>query len=275
MVVFWVRDRCSLVNPKLVASPCLEQGLSEMALEWTAETLRLSLFFTSPVKIGVTDWKTITGQDEPQTIQNTAARRTLSGPFLDGVLQMNVIGPRVDCALLPRAPTATVEEGYIPQVGPLAATAAAFLDATKPWIEGVSDPVHRIAVAGAALAKCDNLQNAYTKLLGMLQSVKGDPARMRELLFRINWPVSSQKMQGLSLNRITTWSVLQVQLQLMVTTGEQTFVKDTPATQVIRLEIDHNTDAERTEPFDRPMLVPIYEELVALALENAEKGEVP
>jgi hypothetical protein len=246
-----------------------------MELEWTAETLRLSLFFPNPVKVSLADWKTITGQDEPQTIQNTAARRSLIGPFLDGVLQVNAIGPRIDCVLLPKSPTETVEEGYIPQVGPLAATCAAFMDATKPWIESVQEPVHRMAVAGAALARCANLQDAYTKLLGMLQSVKGDPVRMRELVFRINWPVSSQKMQGLSLNRITVWSVLQVQLQLMVQTGQATVINETPATQVIRLEFDHNTDADRAEPFDRPILVPIYEELVALALENAEKGEVP
>src|SRR5437588_3802330 len=125
-----------------------------MALEWAAETLRLSLFFPNPVKVSVADWRTITGQDEPQTIQNTAVRRSLIGPFLDGVLQVNAIGPRIDCVLLPKSPTETVEEGYIPQVGALEATCAAFVDATKPWIESVQEPVQRMAVAGAALAKC-------------------------------------------------------------------------------------------------------------------------
>lgn len=245
-----------------------------MALEWTAETLRLSLFFPNPVKVVEADWKTITGQDEPQTIQNVAARRTLAGPFLDGVLQINGIGQRIDCVLLPKSPTEAVEEGYIPQVGSLPAACAAFVDATKPWIESVQEPVLRIAVAGTALARCDNVQDAYTKLLKMLQSVKGDPERMRELVFRINWPTTSTKMQGLVLNRITTWSILQIQLQLMVRTGQSTVLNETPATQVIRFEFDHNTDAGRTEPFDRATLVPIYEELVALALENAEKGEM-
>ena len=49
---------------------------------------------------------------------------------------------------------------------------------------------------------------------------------------------------------------------------------EAPGTYVIRLEFDHSTDAERAAPFDRAQLVPIYEELVALASENAEKGEV-
>jgi hypothetical protein len=56
--------------------------------------------------------------------------------------------------------------------------------------------------------------------------------------------------------------------------GPTTVVNETPATIAIRLEFDHNTDAERIAPFDRHSLVPIYRELVALALENAEKGEV-
>jgi hypothetical protein len=49
---------------------------------------------------------------------------------------------------------------------------------------------------------------------------------------------------------------------------------ETGATYVIRFEFDHSTDSERMEPFDRAQLVPIYDELVALASENAEQGEV-
>jgi hypothetical protein len=245
-----------------------------MALEWTAETIRLSLFFSDNVKTTIADWKKVTGQDEPQTIQSVAARRSFIGPFQGGVLQINAVGPRLDVILLPKAPTDTVEEGFVPTIGPLLEASAEFVKATSEWITQIEQPIIRLAVAGAALARCENIQDAYNKLLAMLSSVKGDPEKMRELIFRVNWPLNSRRSNGLMLNRITTWAVFQVQLQVMVQAGSKTVVNDTPPAQVIRLEFDHNTNADRVEPFDPAALVPIYEELVELALENAEKGEV-
>ena len=149
-----------------------------------------------------------------------------------------------------------------------------FVKATSEWVATFEQPILRIAFAGTLLAKSDSPLDAYRQLLGLLKTVQGDPARMRELVFRINWPVKSKVANGLLLNRITHWSVIQIQLQLMLLTGTETVMSGTPATHVVRLEFDHNTDAERTELFERHQLVPIYNELVALALDNAERGEV-
>jgi hypothetical protein len=245
-----------------------------MPLEWTAGTLRLSLFFPEAVRTTVADWSKVTGQDEPETIQNAAGRRSMIGPFHGGILQMNVIGPRIDCILLPKAPNETVEEGYVPTIGTVPKVLHDFVNATAGWLGELEQPLQRIAVAGTMLAKCENLPTAYATLIDMLRTVHGDPHRMKELVFRINWPRNSTAVNGLSLNRITTWSVIQIQLQILTQSGPTTVVNETPATIAIRLEFDHNTDAERIAPFDRHSLVPIYRELVALALENAEKGEV-
>jgi hypothetical protein len=245
-----------------------------MALEWIAETLRLSLFFSESIKITVADWRRLTGEDEPQTVQNVAGRRSMIGPFEGGVLHIAAVGPRIDCILVPKSPTETVEEGYVPTIGPWPAVCTDLQKTTSDWIGGFEQPIIRIAFAGSILAKCESVKDAYTQLLGLLRSVKGDPEKMKELNFRINWPINSRAVNNLTLNRITSWSVLQIQLRLMIQTGAKTAVNETPGIQVIRMEFDHNTDADRTVPFDRRMLAPIYEELVALALENAEKGEV-
>jgi hypothetical protein len=240
-------------------------------LEWTTETLRLSLFCAESAKITPAHWKAITGQDEPQTQQSLAGRRSFIGPFQGGVLNLSAIGSRVDCILLPRSPSETIEEGYVPTVGPWPDVARDFLKATSAALEL---PIYRLAFAGSVLAKCADLQDTYTQLLRMLRSVKGDPERMRELIYRVSWPLASGVLSNLIFHRITTWSAMQIQLQLMVQTGTKTTMTQTPATHVVRLEFDNSTDAERTESFDRTTLVPIYEELVALAFENAEKGEV-
>jgi len=108
----------------------------------------------------------------------------------------------------------------------------------------------------------------------MLRSVDGDPARMRDFMFRVNWPQNSMSINGLTLNRLTTWTVVQVQW-LLFDTGANALTKDTSASPFVRLEIDHNTDGEWTQPFDPGRLVAIYRELFNLAVENAERGELP
>jgi hypothetical protein len=245
-----------------------------MALQWTTETLRLSLFLKENAKLSVADWKAITSQDEPQTMQTLATRKSFIGPFQGGVLNVSVLGSRIDAVVLPKSPTETIEEGYVPTIGPWPGGCTDYVKATSPWLATLDYPIHRIAFSGTLLAKADSVQDAYAGLLSLLKSVKGDPERMRELVYRVSWPQKSKVIAGVTLHRITTWAALQIQLQLVIQTGMKSTTTETEATQVIRFEFDHSTDSERMDPFDRAQLVPIYDELVALASENAEQGEV-
>jgi hypothetical protein len=246
-----------------------------MALEWIAETLRVSLFSTDKASLTDADWKKITGQEEAETQQKVVGRRTMVGPWLDGVLNVSAVGARVDCVLSPKTLTETVEEGYVPSVGAWPAVCYEFLNRTADWVGNFQPPVVRMAFGAILLARCADRQDAYKTLIGLLKTVQGDPERMRDLIFRVNWPVKSTSVVGLTLNRITHWAVLEIHaIQLVIPTSAQPVIADTPGTFVIRLELDHNTDAGWTDPFDQNRLVPIYNELVQLALENAEKGEL-
>jgi hypothetical protein len=93
-------------------------------------------------------------------------------------------------------------------------------------------------------------------------------------VFRINWPTSSTVDNTLTINRITTWSVQQLQFQILVPDGNSpgAFVND--LSYVFRFELDHNTDQKHATPFDAGRLLPIYKELTNLALQNAAEGEV-
>jgi hypothetical protein len=97
---------------------------------------------------------------------------------------------------------------------------------------------------------------------------------MKELLFRCNWPFESKAVGGLMINRITTWSAIRVTQSRLQITGESFNVSPGPELDAVRLEIDHNTDQAISAPFDKARLVPIFEELVELAQQNAERGEV-
>jgi hypothetical protein len=245
-----------------------------MGLEWSAETLRVSLFSSDPVKLSSDDWKRITRKDGPEAEQKVVGRHTMSGPFLGGELSLSASSSRFDCILSASPPAGPVSESYVPVVGHWPEVCREFLVATEGWVGGIGIPIVRMAVGTVLLTPQPGMEDAYKSLLGMVESVKGDPAKMRDLIFRVNWPVNSASVNGLLINRLTTWTVVQMGYQVLVGTGANLRLDATPLSYFVRLEIDHNTDGQRTQPFDPNRLVAIYTELTNLALETAEKGEL-
>jgi hypothetical protein len=247
-----------------------------MALDWIAESLRLSLFSNGMVDLTGADWKKITGEDEAETQQKVAGRRTMAGTYLAGTLNVSAVGPRIDCVLSPhQLPKENAEEAYVPSLGAWPMVCDEFFKGTTDWVGSFDRPVVRMAFGATLYSRFPDRQAAYSALIGLLKSVQGDPKRLNELVFRINWPVNSKSLNDLMLNRITQWAVLEMRaFQLVIQSGAEPVVGSTPVTFVIRLELDHNTDAQWATPFDPRRLVPIYRELVELAYENAEKGEL-
>ena len=110
----------------------------------------------------------------------------------------------------------------------------------------------------------------------MATSVKVDPAGMRELLYRVNWPRQSAVVPGLEINRLTTWSALMVALGLLQVTGKEMTVANMESEiHAVRLDLDHNTSQDHKEPFAPNIRIPILNELLSMARENAKAGEQP
>jgi hypothetical protein len=163
----------------------------------------------------------------------------------------------------------------LPSVGAWPAICNEFVKGTTEWVGSFQAPVVRMAFGAILFGRCADRQDAYKTLIGMLKTVQGDPEHLKELSFRINWPVKSASVSGLTLNRITQWAVLEIRVQAMIPMmTAKPAVDDSPPIFAIRLDLDHNPDAGWTAPFDQHRLVPIYNELVQLAFENAEKGEL-
>jgi hypothetical protein len=243
-----------------------------MDLDWQAELVRVSLFSSVSIKISDDDWKDITGQDEAATRTQIPGGHALFGPALDGRLSIVRSGSRVDCIL-----SAPPSDRYL-KIGPWPETIDNFRKATVPWIGALKFPITRIAIGSVLLCEAENRDRAY-KLLGtLLKSVPVTP-KMEDLLFRVNWPCQSASVDGLVINRLTTWAVVKT----TISTVTLTTAREAPEAQVdiggaidlVRLELDHSTPAEWVQPFDPAKVVRLYDELIALAFENAEKGEVP
>ena len=133
----------------------------------------------------------------------------------------------------------------------------------------------RIAFGAVLLSGAQSKEHAYETLDWLLDSVQVNPQQMRDLIFRVNWPLMSGVIPELELNRITTWMAVVRRQGVIQIVEDRSSLTSAPPIHGVQLEIDNNTVAGRELPFERAQRVPIFRELVSLARQNAEAGERP
>jgi hypothetical protein len=245
-----------------------------MTREWGAESLRVSLFSNAQTRITDEDWQAVTAQTENYTRQSIAGGYIYSGKFEQSQLNLSGVNKRIDfvqSTILPATPTG---EFSLPTLGSWESTRERFLSFTSSWIKNSKLPFVRVAFGAVLLCPAQDRTASYEILKTLLSSVSVDPEKMRELLYRVNWPSESKVIHGLMINRITNWSALELFLASMEL-GPSPAASASSQAHAVRLEVDHNTDAARSEPFSQDQVLSIYNELVSAAVENTTNGECP
>jgi len=245
-----------------------------MALEWKAETLRVSLFSNAPTPVTDEDWLSVTGQTENYTRQAIGGGYIFSGQFDNSQLTFSGISNRVDIIQSPISANPLGPDVTLPTIGPWDVAREKFVSFTSEWMKNRKLPIVRIAFGSVLLSPAASGRACHEALKALLSSVSVDPENMRELSFRINWPTNSKVIDRLLINRITNWSALELFVATMLL-GPAPSATTRSRAYAVRLEMDHNTDEARSEPFDHAQVLPIYKELVSAACENAVKGERP
>ena len=243
-----------------------------MALDWICGAVRLSLF-SSPetaVSLSVGDWKRLSGGEEPQQEQKGFGKLAFASEISPGH-QLSLLGfaNRCDCTISPAATPEVPDD--LPHIGRWSATLENFREYVERFLVGVRFPVFRMALAPVLIARFEQKVDANKALLSLVKSIKQPHDKLNDILFRINWPVRSA-VDGTLINRVTTWSVGQIRLQVIF--ADAGVASDVSGSYSLRLDIDHNTDSKRADPFDATQVVPIFRELSKLASENADKGEI-
>jgi hypothetical protein len=244
-------------------------------MNWGTELLRLTLFASEQLQASDHDWTAITGQSESETRHtNPNGGRLYVGKHRETQLAINSLGQRLD-VVQSVYPSSVTEGTNAHTIGDWKRTREVFVEDTAPWLASVRYPVVRIAFSCVLLAEAADRMAAYQALKTVLKSVQVDPAEMRDLIFRVNWPQKSTAAPGLQVNRITHWSAIRLHRVLVQVGGADASVAHGVTSHFVRLEVDHNTDEARKSPFAQDEMVTIYKELVELANENAERGERP
>src|SRR5882672_8952723 len=158
-----------------------------MPLDWTCETIRLSLFSTDAVRLSTEDWTSLSGQDEADQEQKGAGRHVFAGPLLGGQLSLGAAANRCDCMLTPITKADELKEDYVPSVGQWPTPFESFQTATETYLSTIRFPVSRIAFAATLLSPHKTSLDAYKALVSQVKSINRPAEALNDLIFRINW----------------------------------------------------------------------------------------
>jgi len=130
----------------------------------------------------------------------------------------------------------------------------------------------RLAYAPTLFAPTRTLKEATHLLAGKLSHVHFDPENDTDVFWQINRPRVG-KISPLRLNRISKWHTIAVQ-RLQITPPIARIAPDFVAAAA-RVEIDVNTPADNSEALVHVDATSVADELMSLAHELFEKGDIP
>jgi hypothetical protein len=238
--------------------------------KWLVQILRLTLFTSGLWSGHETIWQDLTGR-EPEIDENRSREsiRRQVGREGDGQLETLVTPVRVDVVMSP-----PVQDILQADFGRSEEKLPGFVSLVRSWLDRTAKTgnIIRVAFGAVLLLPVENRDAGYRELDRLLPPITVDPNNTRELLYRINRPKIYE--EEIELNRLTTWTSLDLRRFYLPTSLEQ---PSTPisAAAFVRLEVDHSTPVERTLALPSGKIVPIFEVLVEMAMENAGRGEQP
>lgn len=238
---------------------------------WLASSLRVTLFTlpgSRPAAQGW--WSSVTGEESEQTTSTKTGGYKEVGKFNDHSLSLEVLGTRINWELIsivnPELPGAE-----FPILGPFVSKRDVFLHAMERWIPS-APPCLRLAF-GANLFLPQETKEESFRTLSSLLPFRVDAQREGDLFYAINRYATSQSaVPNLRLNRYRKWSAVKFQLR----TGLPGKLTDLVGEQHgCFLELDMNTDADRTEELiPKEQLGSLLWELAALGTAITERGDL-
>jgi hypothetical protein len=250
--------------------------------DWAVGALRLTAFLgaTDPNKFDFrTSWSAVVGAaPETELTRRPLGQLELASAYEDAALTgrarlVAAANPqRVDWQLVPGVPDLTV--AMPDSLGKLPEVLTVVQALGRKWFSSYGlPPIKRLAVGAVLVVAGDTQEDAAKKLVDFLPDVRIDPKNSKDLVYQINRPRQSQSLPGLKLNRLSKWSFVVSQV-LQINAGVMTAnLGSAPPVPSALLELDLNTDAERTDPIPNGSLPAILDELAALVLEIATSGD--
>jgi hypothetical protein len=246
-------------------------------LGWLAESLRATLIFKEPEPQPKGSWTRLLEYDpEEERRQPRAPLIHEEGKWGQGRLAIAATDVRQD--LVYAAVANTTDPIDQPSLGAVDEAVKPFREIVDRWIFGCR-PAHRVAIGLVLVIPVGNREEGYVEMSRFLPTVKIDAVNSRDFFYRINRPRRvSIAGSEIDINRLSTWGVairdtakVQVEGGEKATSSVQTSPKPSSS---VRVDIDINTGPDHEELFDSQKCIAIVGQLLELASEIAEKGDL-
>lgn len=249
--------------------------LAKAVLPWEVTTLRLTCFLSPRADVGDVEWwKEIVGQvPEKEVKLPRRGSKKQEGPFGEGKLILSIKFNRIDWVFTVN-PNEDPDDPTMPSLGLFTQTLALFQSMMERWLHKAPQ-TQRLAFGAVLISPVSDRVSGYEKLQVLLPSVQLDSQGSSEFLYRINRPRLSNKIEGLSINRLSKWAVeswnymemsLPLQLDSPIQQGQQHFA--------CSLELDINTSVEFQTDLPTDQVPAVFSELISLGMEISEKGDI-
>ncbi len=242
--------------------------------KWEAQMLRLTVF-PSPAADIVTHnwWEELVGEPPVDVrSQPRMGSRQEGGPFARGKLVLNIEPIRIDWLYTnvsdPNSPSVSV--------GPFEENLGLFQELVERWFNLETAPsAVRLAFGAILLAPAETREEGYRQLSPYLP-FDLDPVGSRDFLYQINRPRAPRsKIEGLSINRLTKWSVMSShEVLFAVTPDKSEQIGIEKVRYACRLELDINTSPEFEGELSREEQSGTFRELVEIGTEIVLEGDV-
>lgn len=245
-------------------------------IEWQAETLRLTAFPLNPERLTESSWwEDLVGESpDSKTSQPKTGELEQVGPFEHGKLVLKVQPARTDWIYTHIKEAETVGQLEAGAVGPFLNSLEVFNPRMIRWFE-ICPPIQRLAFGAILVAPVEDRKAGYLQLSGYLPSVTLDPEGSSDFLYQLNRPRESS-IDGfeIKINRLTKWSIgVWRSLELLMSPVSAAY-RRTEGQPFCRLELDINTDQNFASELPKEKLNQIFQTLVDLGKEIAQKGDI-
>lgn len=240
-------------------------------LSWEAEGVRFSAFPPPSVNFEVKPlWEALTGKP-PEEVQERPqlGLRNEFGPFLDEHLFVTQQPARID--IIVGVHPQKLEILDLPSAGPYHRAAQAHAEVVRKWLK-MAPSLGRIAFAPTLLHRVASVEEGYNRLRELLPRLPLDDGA-QNMNWQINRPRGSKIINGITINRLSKWSLVTLQrMQIAAGAGGVAVSKSTASISACKLELDIFTDP--IEPLPAERVGQLFDELIVTAQEISERGDI-
>jgi hypothetical protein len=240
--------------------------------DWQVEYLRITVFPVDNTNISASQlWDQYIGEEPDAVNIQKGKLDTREVEYKSGRIVLIKQPDRIEWRYLAK-PDGTDEVSF-PIINNLEQELHVIVDLAKNWLDSGTIQAKRLAFGAVLLKPVESLVEGYEYLQEYLSFV--NPNNLSEFDYRINRQRKSNVIDDLSINRLTRWNIASLN-RLDFTINPILNIQSQPnsPTYATRLELDINTPANISDSLPTEELVRLFDELLTMGLELAEKGDI-